>query len=1128
MALASLDWESEKTAQPVGRIERLRKWVKRPSTLVVLLAVVVLGGGLVAGLVVRSAQRTSRLETEKREYTEDALAESLGESLREVPGQQAGLPNSSERNALWRLAVSDNPRLRYRFFELALAHPDSAARLGGRAEWAVQAGVGLDARRRQDVLDLVNLRLRSADDLVIRQACVDLGLALAARDEAFTEAAAQVLEEALARTSDSPLLQRQAGRVLLLSEQLGEEQAAGLLPRLLDAMTRTTAPTALGMLARAVEKLAERLSPEASARALRQVREELTRSSNPQALPSLTQVLIHLAEQQPGKAEAGLPAGAHAGVREAREAIAGAEQDLLKALDQATAPIDLGALAEALGKLAKKLPAESADRAARKVQEALARTADPYARAFLAQALGKLAEQGSPESAARSLRKVLELLPGSADSSALPALTEVLVRLADRLPPEQAEQAAERIQNSLARAKDSQALPFQAQALGLLADRLSPEQAAQAMQHVQESILRNRGTPLAVLPLAEALAGLAERLPADQVLDELSRTPYPLVRYSLARALGKKSDQLTAAQAIQATRTILQALTKVGDLMVLASLADTLEKLVQRLPAEQSEPTARQILEVMEKHTGAHNSFLLLPLARALATLAARLPTAESAELTGEAAGTILDALSGKVSSDSPRSLSQALKALGEALPAPQRSKVIQAILDTMSREHVLSLPELAQAVGDLAERLPPEEARKTSDRLVEIMARPDSSFALPALAEGIRKLARHLPAEAAAELCARASQPLLDALPRTSDPGQLGCQAQALGLLAERLAPEQARQATRQVRHALTRTLTPDALPYLAQALGNLAERLPPNEARQATETVLELMRRCTEPLGPSLPQSGGRETAPSWRKSDPATWTGPQTVQEPFPGGPRFLNPLTLAPLGQTVAKLADRLPPEQAAEVTARALRMILEAMTHQSAPQLAEQGWSAQIQSHLEALSTRALLETTSSLAGQPSLASLEQAVEQLAERLRPEQAGKVLRPLLEVLTRSHDDPFPRQALARALGNFVERFSTQGVVDLLKHPLAVGPLRAAARRELAHRLAPPTPQASARLVGAIALLPAGSFGAFAQGMVESEAFFPEERAPFTDLWDTVTWLRQHHPELDLDSLPRRSDR
>jgi hypothetical protein len=71
-----------------------------------------------------------------------------------------------------------------------------------------------------------------------------------------------------------------------------------------------------------------------------------------------------------------------------------------------------------------------------------------------------------------------------------------------------------------------------------------------------------------------------------------------------------------------------------------------------------------------------------------------------------------------------------------------------------------------------------------------------------------------------------------------------------------------------------------------------------------------------------------------------------------------------------------------------------------------------------------------------------------------------------------------------AYHEALATLASRFTTQGLVDLLKQPTCVGEARSIVLRELGR----------------------------------------QQNHSFKDLWELVDWLREHEPQIDLASPPR----
>jgi hypothetical protein len=233
-------------------------------------------------------------------------------------------------------------------------------------------------------------------------------------------------------------------------------------------------------------------------------------------------------------------------------------------------------------------------------------------------------------------------------------------------------------------------------------------------------------------------------------------------------------------------------------------------------------------------------------------------------------------------------------------------------------------------------------------------------------------------------------------------------------------------------------------------------------------------------------------------------------------------------------------ERLPPDQAAELAAKAVQPILDAMakpTDLDAAKRADPNTLSVLAGALGKLSERLAPEHVAKVmpevldamvkTNSPSdLNSMAQAMGKLTERLSPVQVAEITAKATEVLldtTFRTTDRYALNALAQAVGKLAERSSLPGVVELLKHPFCVGVTRHAVLKGLARRLGPADPQGTAGVAGTLALLshPLAAAALAAHG----EALYPGGRREFTDLWEAVASLRQLHPELDLAAPARR---
>jgi hypothetical protein len=239
------------TAQPVGRLERVAKWVRRNPTVAGLSAVAALA--LVAGSVVsllfgveahRKAdeleQQTIQLQAQTRAARENArrAEENEKEAVRVLlsgllipigrnPHRLTDPLDAAEADAVRQLRAAPAP-VRLQFLETALRDPETARRVGSRAGWVVQAIVGCDRALRADVARLLVRRIQEPDaphDVVL--ACARLGVAVNLGDPAWAERSAPAVMAALrdprADRADYPHM---AETLAAVSEHLPPARAA--------------------------------------------------------------------------------------------------------------------------------------------------------------------------------------------------------------------------------------------------------------------------------------------------------------------------------------------------------------------------------------------------------------------------------------------------------------------------------------------------------------------------------------------------------------------------------------------------------------------------------------------------------------------------------------------------------------------------------------------------------------------------------------------------------------------------------------------------------------------------------------------------------------------------------------
>src|SRR5262245_22762904 len=239
-------------ARPVGRPERVAKWVRRnPAVagLSALAAAAVVAGTVVSVLFgVEASRKADALEQQTfllqqqtraaQESEKEATRAMLYGLLIPIDNAPSTLPDppldAGEADALRQLRATPAP-IRLQFLETALSDPRTARRVGRRSDWVIQAVVGCDRPLRADVARLVVRQIQEPGaPQDVRFACARLGLALNLADRAWAERSADAVVVAvrdpalqgIAALVDRDDYQRLAEALAAVSEHLSPAQAA--------------------------------------------------------------------------------------------------------------------------------------------------------------------------------------------------------------------------------------------------------------------------------------------------------------------------------------------------------------------------------------------------------------------------------------------------------------------------------------------------------------------------------------------------------------------------------------------------------------------------------------------------------------------------------------------------------------------------------------------------------------------------------------------------------------------------------------------------------------------------------------------------------------------------------------
>jgi hypothetical protein len=594
-------------ARPVGRLERVAKWVRRNPAVAGLAAVAALA--LVAGTVVsllfgiearrkadeleqqaiqlqkqtRAAQENARFAAEKEKEVGRVLLRGLLIPIGRNPHQLTDPLDAAEADAVRQLRAAPAP-LRLQFLETALRDAETARRVGRRADWVVQAIVGCDRAMRADVARWVARRIQEPGaPPEVRFACARLGLAVNLADRAWAERSAVALlvalrepqvesfERRVAQDDYPPL----AAGLAEVCQRLPTTQAADYAARALYvflAHLRTTAghTFAFYQLLQAVEAISPGLDAAAAGRAAKALGDMIRQPGcHPIRWPPVSKALVAVCRRLSASR-----AAAHVN----------RTVDFILAARDTTPEKDKGSYsshAEALGALCGPLDAVRASRTASAIIAILGDgpTAGGVKYEFItyrniAADLAWVAERldaSGGRLAARGLVLVLRKSSGNIGGN-IEGLRAALLAVCRRLDAAGAARVGKAL---LAAARDPKTpmlvRTLLADGLAVLAGRLTPDQAASL-----ESVLGDAlGADLADAKsrqfrgfLGQALAatcgrpGATHAVRAAQALTAAIRDPQtPLTTLKpLAAALAVVSGQLRSAEASSFARQTVDAL----------------------------------------------------------------------------------------------------------------------------------------------------------------------------------------------------------------------------------------------------------------------------------------------------------------------------------------------------------------------------------------------------------------------------------------------------------------------------------------------------------------------------------------------------------------------------------------
>jgi tRNA A-37 threonylcarbamoyl transferase component Bud32 len=871
-------------ARPVGRPERAAKWVRRNPALASMAATVALtllaataismGFGIEAGRQAESANKSEAnaiakandltIVNDELKRSRDELETTLARScLRPLALQGGDKPMTDpEWEALWELAANRRGRLGHRFVEEASRTPVTTRQLRGRAELALAAAVGLDARERDEIEALLLARLE--DEALGDQQKTDLSLAASAWDGLSSSGAgrtARQLTRAMKDIKDYDALTTLANGLSGVAARLEAQDAAQAAHPLVRAMKATKNPRALRLLAQALSAVVARMEPKEAANVTGEA----------------TTALVHAVKDTKGDDDMFLLAqGLEAVAARMNPKDAGqAASALIQAIKDVKRSSPVSSPAQALAAVARRMePPDGATILA----QAMLDTKDRYGLHSLAQGLAAVAARMEAKDAATILLHVLKDIE---EPLSLSSLALGLASVADRMEDKDAATATAEAATAVIRAINKNVnnlrdLSELCHALSAVAARMEGPDAARTAAALARTIKGAKTTPYAVQYLTYALSAVAPRLqPQDATatfVEILNVSIRPSPSASLGRTLAALADRMEPPDAAQTVTTIDQAMKVTKDPGALYLFGLGLSAVAARLEAKDAATALVQAIKDTKDPTA------LLALALGLASVADRMEDKDAATATAEAATALAHAMKHTNDSRALYWLAQGLSAVAARMEAKDAVTVteqaatmlLQALKDTNNPNdlsylaqvaalgisgagHITNNPNdlsyLALGLSEVTARMEPKSAASVvapaATALAQAIRDNKNTAALQELAWVLSRVAARLEAEDAAMVAAQAATALAEAMKdKKNELAALHNLAPGLEAVAARLDAQAAAQAATTLVQAMKDTNSSSDLQALENALSAVAARMDPKDIWLAASGLAQAMK--------------------------------------------------------------------------------------------------------------------------------------------------------------------------------------------------------------------------------------------------------------------------------------------
>jgi serine/threonine protein kinase len=814
-------------ARPVGRLERMVKWVRRRPTVAALLAAVVLL--FVTGLTVSTSfavmlgQRNDELATARDKATElarenKAEANKAREAARQAEDRLHELkiiraesllrplginPNTAvndhELEALSELAASTDVDVRKLFFEKALKTPSSVQQLAGRVQLAVHAAVGLDHATRRHLLTLVRRQFRDPRTTQdVRVVCVYLAVELHETDRAFLGDAAVTLLEAMARMQAPHADPHLLNFFVRVAERLDHEQKTVVTTHLVNHFDKVRDSDALEQLTQAAALLAGQLDADQAGPLARAVIRKLPDA----CLLGKAEARLSLVKLFQGLAPVLHPAQ-----------VLVCADEVLKHMDKADDPLLLAALTEIL-------------------EETLERLAEPQAKARAGHVAPRLA------------KVIVARNDPLTCINLAPALAILAARLNHREATQLVDPAVQRVLTQLSEPQAPERLPDLCRALRMLLDSCGPQQAhAWAGEALKVISARRLNYPYSGRAyLTKAYAALVPSLKAEQ----LAATSMQLLRKLKATrsetAFVELQDFLQAGfsglevatkqRCAAAVSNELQA--RMGVAVANPEEFDQLTEAFARIAPELSPDDARTAaMQLAEFLNQVHHENSLLALSGAFQSLTGGLEPTQRQAFAGKARERIKGLMDRYSAANIPLSLAQswtAVIALATRDEAPLAAAEVVDLLGRASNPQVVA--ELTRGLDPLSRKLERDQAAALAEKVFELVKGAKDPELLTCYAEALQVLWLNLDKKQAGVMAPVVVDQVLHALPaldrRPEDGRSFARLLLATLPLARQVALAKQQQLGAAAGSAALRLLDRGAAVELSQALAGALNELP------------------------------------------------------------------------------------------------------------------------------------------------------------------------------------------------------------------------------------------------------------------------------------------------------------